>query len=104
MIAKTNLNPYSKYMQQGFGKIQLLLIILLLIAVGIGIYLTSRPQVYRSKAGTSSFDSGWVNNLEMTDQNGNKIVCNTNLNPPECTTDTPIINIRVNNTSLIPRL
>lgn len=102
MIAKINIKPYSKYMQHGVSSLQLILIILLLIGLGVGIYLATRPQVYRSKADT--IGSGWVNALEMTDSNGNRIICNTATNPPECITNTPVINIKVINPSLVPQL
>lgn len=102
MIAKPNLKLYSKYMQQGVSSVKLVLVILLLIGLGVGIYLATRPQVYRSKAGTIGSD--WVNALEMTDQSGNRIVCNTATNPPECVTNTSIIKVKVINPNLLNQL
>lgn len=101
MIAKQPLNFYSKYMdqQRGFSVLKIIMIVVLLLSLIAGIYLATHPQVFRSKAG--SIGSGWVNALEMTDQGGNRIVCNTATDPPECTTNTPVIKVKVINQSLL---
>jgi hypothetical protein len=99
MIAKMNSNPYSKYMQRGISSIQLVLVILLLIGLAVGIYLIGRPQTYKSNA--STIGNGWVNALEITDSNGNRIVCDTTKNPVECITSTTTVNVKVTNPNLI---
>lgn len=99
MIAKPNLKLYSKYMQQGVSTLKLILVIVLLLGLAVGIYLISRPQTYRSKASVVRND--WTEAIEMTDSNGNKVVCNTSTNPPECTTTSPTINIKVTNPNLL---
>ena len=66
-------------------------LVVLVVGVGAGVYLVQRQQTLKSKAAGGSF----VNAFEFKDKDGNLIQCDSNTNPPTCTTKTLDIQVRV---------
>lgn len=72
-------------------RIGVVVILLLIVGLGVGVYLVQRQQSIRSRASAGSF----VNAFEFRDKDGNVIQCDSNTNPPTCTTKSLDINVRV---------
>ena len=66
----------------------ILIIIFLLAAVGASVYLVSKPQIFKSRASTNLSDA-----FEITDNNGNAIICQED----RCATKSLYINFKINN-------
>lgn len=65
----------------------------LVIGVGVGVYLVQRQQTIKS--GAAGGPGSFVSAFELKDKDGHTILCDTSKNPPECTTRTLDINVRV---------
>lgn len=65
----------------------------LIIGIGVGVYLVQRQQTIKSRATGSP--GNFVTAFELKDKDGHTILCDTSKNPPECTTRTLDINVRV---------
>lgn len=72
-------------------KIAIIVVFVLLIGIGVGVYLVQRQQTIKSKAAAGSF----VNAFEIKDKDGNLIQCDSNTNPPTCTTKTLDVTVKV---------
>lgn len=70
----------------------ILLIVILAIGIVAGLYLVQHPQILRPKAGGGS---PIIPALEMKDNNGKEINCDSSANPPLCETSTQDITIKI---------
>lgn len=102
----------SHYKYKQFSKIRmtvldtkqiigLIVVSVLIIGLGAGIYLVQRQQIIKSRATTPP--GNFVTAFELKDKDGHTILCDTSKNPPECTTRTLDIDVRVATTTpLLP--
>lgn len=74
------------------GVTHIFVILFILLAIGAGLYLVSRPQVFKSQADDSY---AWLNDYVITDQYGNVINCDTTKNPPVCLTHSDWISFTI---------
>ena len=77
--------------------IAIIVVFVLIIGVGVGVYLVQRQQTIKSKASAGSF----VNALEINDQDGKPIQCDSTTNPPTCTTGTLDVTVKMKDKTLL---
>lgn len=81
--------------------IGIIAVFVLVIGVGVGVYLVQRQQILKSRAIGES--GGFARAFVMKDASGSPIPCDYSKNPPECTTPSLDINVRVGTTApLLP--
>lgn len=72
---------------------QVVVLVILLIAVPVGVYLAQTTQIFKPRA--SGEPGAWVNAFELKDSTGKPITCDISKDPPECTTETVDVSIKV---------
>ncbi len=78
----------------------LLLIIILAVGLIAGVYLVQHPQIFRPKAGGGS---PIIPALEMKDDKGNDINCDSSANPPTCETTSQDITIKIRDLDILQK-
>lgn len=76
-----------------------LTVLLLIAGIAIGLYLVQKQQIFKSKAASSAI----IDALEIKDNEGKTINCDSNNSPPTCDISDPNITIKLNNpAALVP--
>ncbi len=74
------------------------LVVLLLIAgIAVGVYLIQKQQIFKSRASSAPI----IDALEIKDNEGKVINCDSNVNPPVCTISSPDVTIRLANPGVL---
>lgn len=74
-----------------------LAVLLLIAGIIVGVYLVQKQQLFKSKASSAPI----IDALEIKDNNGKIINCDSNTNPPTCEISDPNITIRLKDTSVL---
>ena len=77
--------------------IGIIVVFVLVAGLAVGVYLVQRQQTIKSKASAGSF----VNALEINDQDGKPIQCDSTTNPPTCTTGTLDVTVKMKDKTLL---
>lgn len=76
------------------GVVHILPIIIILMGIVAGVYFIQKEGFFLFKPKASG-GAEIIEALELTDANGNKLECDTSVNPPTCFTSTLDVNVKV---------